>query len=458
MDGSGEPSYNSLSMTSLKSPPGPRGHWLVGSLREASADRLAFFRRCFDDYGDAAAFRLANRRGILLSHPDDIERVLVTENRRFEKNFALRLLRPLLGNGLILAEGDAWLRQRRLIQPAFSRQQIESYAPAMVEATRSFVSAWQSGEVRNIHSEMMQLTMDIAGRTLLGVNATGQFRGVRECLEGVMQDFMARFGSPIPVPLWIPTPGNRRLKRHIRRLNGILQELIEQRRASSTAGGDFLSLLIRARDEGDGSSLSDKQMRDEVMTMFLAGHDTTANALAWTWWLLGQHPEVQQRLREEVDSVLSGRDPTAADVPRLPLCENILRESMRLYPPAYVVGRRAMEDCTIGKYFIRKGTNVLMSSWVVHRDSRWYDQPDEFLPDRWANGLLTRIPKYAYFPFGGGPRACIGNNFAMLEGVLVIATMAQQLQLSAVTQPPVKLLPAVTLKPAQPLEMKVEKR
>ncbi|MFN0021091.1 MAG: cytochrome P450 [Pirellulaceae bacterium] len=445
-------------MTSLKSPPGPRGHWLVGSLREVSADRLAFFRRCFDDYGDAASFRMASRRGILLSHPDDIERVLVTENRRFGKNFALRLLRPLLGNGLILAEGDAWLRQRRLIQPAFSKQQIESYAPAMVGATRSFIAGWQSGDVRNIHSEMMQLTMDIAGRTLLGVDATGQFGGVRESLEGVMQDFLARFRRAVPIPLWLPTPGNLRLKRHIARLNGILQNLIEQRRASSSVGGDFLSLLIRARDEGDGSGLSDKQLRDEVMTMFLAGHDTTANALSWTWWLLGQNPDVQQRLRQEVDAALSGREATPADVPRLPLCENVLRESLRLYPPAYVVGRRALEDCTIGKYSIRKGTNVLMSSWVVHRDPRWYDRPDEFLPDRWADGLLTRIPKYAYFPFGGGPRACIGNNFAMQEGVLVIATMAQQLQLSTVTLPPIKLLPAITLKPAQPLEMKVQRR
>jgi cytochrome P450 len=445
-------------MTSLKSPPGPRGHWLLGSLREASADRLAFFRRCFDEYGDAASFRLANRRGILLSHPDDIERVLVTENRRFEKNFALRLLRPLLGNGLILAEGDAWLRQRRLIQPAFSKQQIESYAPAMVEATRGMLAGWQSDEVRDIHSEMMQLTMEIAGRTLLGVNAAGQFSGVRKSLEGVMQDFLARFNSAVRVPVWFPSPANLRLKRHIRRLDGILQELIQQRRASSVAGGDFLSLLIRARDEGDGSGLSDKQLRDEVMTMFLAGHDTTANALAWTWWLLGQHREVQQRLRGEIASVLGNREATPADIPRLPLCENILRESMRLYPPAYVVGRNALEDCTIGNYFIRKGTNVLMSSWVVHRDSRWYDQPDEFLPDRWADGLLSRIPKYAYFPFGGGPRVCIGNTFAMLEGVLILATMVQQLELSAVTQPPVKLLPAITLKPAHPLEMKVTRR
>src|SRR6185436_16063605 len=300
-------------MTSLKSPPGPRGHWLVGSLREVKANRLAFFRRCFDEFGDAASFRMANRRAILLSHPDDIERVLVTENRRFEKNFALRLLRPLLGNGLILAEGDAWLRQRRLIQPAFSKQQIESYAPAMVEATRGMLAGWQSDEVRDIHSEMMQLTMEIAGRTLLGVNAAGQFSGVRKSLEGVMQDFLARFNSAVRVPVWFPSPANLRLKRHIRRLDGILQELIQQRRASSVAGGDFLSLLIRARDEGDGSGLSDKQLRDEVMTMFLAGHDTTANTLAWTWWLLGQHREVQEQLSAEVNEVLSGREPAAAD-------------------------------------------------------------------------------------------------------------------------------------------------
>jgi cytochrome P450 len=326
----------------------------------------------------------------------------------------------------------------------------------MVEATRSAVGSWQNGDVRNIHSEMMQLTMDIAGRTLLGVNTTGQFRGVRECLEGVMQDFLARFGSAFPMPFWLPTPGNLRLGRHIRRLDGILQELIEQRRASSTAGGDFLSLLIRARDEGDGSGLSDKQLRDEVMTMFLAGHDTTANARAWTWFLLGQHSEVQKRLHEEVDAVLAGREATAADVPRLPLCENVLRESMRLYPPAYVVGRTAMEDCTIGDYFIRKGTNVLMSSWVVHRDNSGTDRPFVFLPDRWSDGPWARFPSTPTFP-SAAAQVCIGNIFAMLKECSCLPRWSSS-SASAVTQPPIKLLPAVTLKPGQPLEMQVEKR
>jgi len=262
----------------------------------------------------------------------------------------------------------------------------------------------------------------------------------------------------VPVPDWIPTPGNLRLKWAIGKLDRILQQLIDERRAAGAEGGDFLSLLLHARHEEDGRGLSDRQIRDEVMTMFLAGHETTANALAWTWYLLGQQPEIQERIAKEARDILGSGQPTAADVTKLTFCEQVIRESMRLYPPAYVVGRRPIEDATIGSHFIPAGTNVLMSQWIVHRDPRWFDEPLRFNPDRWSDGLASRLPKYAYFPFGGGPRVCIGNAFAMFEATLALAMIAQRFRLELITEPPVRIQPAVTLRPGQPIEMRVARR
>jgi cytochrome P450 len=445
-------------MTPFRTLRGPRGHWLLGSLPRLRTDMLGFFEECFREHGDAAYFRVANRRSMLLSHPDDIERVLVTENRRFIKNYALIFLKPLLGNGLLLNEGQSWLRQRRLIQPAFSRQRVESYAPVMAECTERLLDEWGDGETHDIASAMMQLTMTIAGRTLLGIDVGQRFSDVARCLEAVMHDFLARFGAAVPLPYWMPTLRNVRLRWTITRLDRILQQLIDERRAATTHGGDFLSLLLGARDEEDGSRIPDRQIRDEVMTMFLAGHETTANALSWTWYLLAQHPRIQERVEAEARNVLGGRRPTAAEVPKLVFCEQVVREAMRLYPPAYVVGRRPLEDVTIGRHFIPAGTNVLMSQWIVHRDERWFADPLQFIPDRWADGSLSGLPKYAYFPFGGGPRVCIGNTFAMFEAPLVLAMMAARFSLKLVAEGPIRIQPAVTLRPGQPIEMRIRKR
>jgi cytochrome P450 len=445
-------------MASLHTLPGPRGHWLLGALPRLRTDMLGFFEQCFREHGDAAYFRVANRRSMLLSHPDAIEQVLVTENRRFIKNYALIFLRPLLGNGLLLNEGPAWLRQRRLIQPAFSKQRIEGYAPAMAECTAQMLAGWDDGEVRDVVAAMLQLTMTIAGRTLLGIDVEQRFSEVARCLDAVMHDFLARFGAALPLPAWFPTPRNLRLKGTVRRLDQILQQLIDQRRAEGAAGNDFLSLLLNARDEEDGKGISDRQIRDEVMTMFLAGHETTANALSWTWYLLAQHPEFQERVAHEAQTVLGGRQPTAADVPRLTYCEQVIRESLRLYPPAYVIGRRPLEDVTIGGHFIPAGTNVLMSQWIVHRDSRWFSDPLRFDPDRWTDGLASRLPKYAYFPFGGGPRVCIGNTFAMFEAPLILAMMAERFRFELISPEPIRIQPAVTLRPAQPIQMRLHRR
>src|SRR5262245_6338236 len=445
-------------MTTPRTLPGPRGHWLLGALPRLRTDMLGFFEECFREHGDAAYFRVANRRSMLLSHPDDIERVLVTENRRFIKNYALIFLQPLLGNGLLLNEGQSWLRQRRLVQPAFSKQRVEGYAPVMIECTQRMLDQWRDGEDRDVARAMMELTMAFAGRTLLGIDVGGSFSELTGHLRVVMLDFLARFGASIPLPYWVPTLRNLRLRHTIRKLDRILQQLIEQRRTEGAAGRDFLSLLMNAKDEEDGRGISDRQIRDEVMTMFLAGHETTANALAWTWSLLGKHPKIQRRVCDEAQSVLGGRQPTAADVPKLTFCEMVIRESMRLYPPAYVVGRRPMEDVTIGEHFIPANTNVLMSQWIVQRDPRWFVDPLRFDPDRWRENLAGRLPKYAYFPFGGGPRVCIGNTFAMFEATLVLAMMAGRFTLDLTSDKPIRIQPAVTLRPGEPIMVSVSRR
>lgn len=416
---------------------------------------LGFFEECFREYGDAVYFRVANRRAMLLSHPDDIEQVLVTENRHFVKNYAMRFLRPLLGRGLLLNEGADWLRQRRLIQPAFARPRVEAYVPAMVECTQQMLSRWEEGRVVDFSAAMFRLTMTIGSQTLLGIDAGSRFREVAQCLETVLDDFLRRLGRPLVLPTWVPTPANLRLHRAIQHLDRILEQLIQQRRHEE-AGDDALSLLVRARDEVDGGGLSDRQLRDEVMTLFLAGHETTANALTWTWHLLSQHAEVQAEVRREAREVLGDAVPTAADVPHLKYTECVVREALRLYPPAYVIGRRPLTDITIGGHFIPAGTNVLMSQWIVHRDPRWFDDPLRFDPQRWADGLAGRIPKYAYFPFGGGPRVCIGNTFAMVEAVLVTAMIARQFVLTPAYAEAVPLLPAVTLRPAVPIPLRIE--
>jgi cytochrome P450 len=443
-------------MSSRRKLPGPPGHWLLGALPRLRTDMLGFFEQCARDYGDAAYFRVATRRSMLLSHPADIEKVLVTENRRFKKNYALNFLRPLLGNGLLLNEGDSWLRQRRMIQPAFSRPKVESFAPAITDCTERLLNEWHAGETHDIVPAMMRLAMAIAGRALLGIDVAEQFSDVARCLDNVMHDFLARFGAALPVPPWIPTPANIRLRRTIRQLDKILHHLIDERRAAGATGGDFLSTILKARDEDTGRANSDKQIRDEIMTMFLAGHETTASTLSWTWLLLGQHPHVQDLVREEANRVIGSRQPTAADVAKLTYCEQVIREAMRLYPPAFVIGRRPAEDITIGNHLLPANTNVLMSQWVVHRDPRWFPDPLAFKPERWAGGFPANTPRYAYFPFGGGPRGCIGNNFAMFEAPLVLALMARRFRFELATpSPTIRLLPAVTLRPAEPIQMRL---
>jgi cytochrome P450 len=440
-------------------PPGPRGHWLLGNLPAWRADILGFYSRCARDYGDIVAMRIADRRVALVSHPDGIEEVLATRNRHFVKNFAQRMLAPWLGNGLLLSEGDFWLRQRRLMQPAFRRERIAFYADHMVSLTHRMLDGWRDGETRDIHRDLTHLTLAIAARTLFDIDVSDRTNEVTQALLVMLNDFEARFRGMFAIPFWLPTPSNLRMRRGVRRLRAIIDRMIAERRQLGSDRGDLLSILLQARDEeGDGGRMTDAQLRDEVVTLLLAGHDTTANALTWTWYLLAKHPSAAERLADEVRTIVGDRLPTAADLPRLTYTDRVVTEAMRLYPPVYGFGREAVQDTEVMGYRIPKGWNVVMSQWIVHRDARWFAEPDRFDPDRWADGLAQRLPRYAYFPFGGGPRQCIGNAFAQVEAVLVLATIAAAYHFTLDPAHLVEPQPMVTLRPRHGIRAPLRRR
>jgi cytochrome P450 len=444
-----------------KRPPGPRGHWLGGHLPDFRRGRLDFFTRCARDYGDFVSLRFGPKRILLVSDPEAIDYVLSTGSRHFSKHFALRLNPIILGNGLLTSEGDFWLRQRRLAQPAFQRQRIAAYGPVMVEHAERLLAGWRDGDTRDILAEMMRLTLGIAAKTLFGADSVGQAEQVSAALRVAQDAFIARFNRMVPIPMLLPTPGNLRLRRAVRQLDAVIYDFIRQRRAAgpeSSGASDLLSLLLHARDEDGQGQMTDKQLRDEAMTLFLAGHETTALTLAWAWYLLAEHPEAEAKLLAEVQAALGGRSPTADDLPRLPYAEAVILETMRLYPPGYVIGREALHDCAVGGYHVPAGLTLLMSPWVLHRDARFFDRPEEFRPERWDNDLLKRLPRVVYFPFGAGPRRCIGDAFAMIETVLVLATVAPRYPFLLFPGQEVVPWPTFTLRPKNGIKVILKRR
>jgi cytochrome P450 len=436
-------------------PPGPPGHFLLGHLPELRRDLLGLYERCGREYGDLSLLRFGLRKIYLVSHPDLVEQVLTSRN--FVKHYALRMNRRLLGNGLLTSEGDFWLRQRRLMQPAFLRDRVLSYAPDMVASGERRAAMWRDGETRDVHADMRGLTMEIAARALFGATVEGQGPVVARALQAVMDSFTSRLFSLLHLPESFPTPANLRAWWAMRRLNRIIYDIIGQRRASGERD-DLLSILLHARDEQTGAGMTDRQLRDEAMTLFLAGHETTALALTYSLYLLARHPAVADELAAELSEVLGDRPATAADLPRLRFAEMVVTEAMRLYPPAYAVGRQAVEACELGGYRVPAGQTVLMMQWLIHRDGRFYDEPERFHPRRWDGDLHRRLPKYAYFPFGGGPRVCIGNTFAMVEAVLLLACLCRRWRFVWPHDGPVELRPRMTLGPAGPVEMVVRRR
>jgi len=430
---------------------------VLGNLTEFRRDPLGFFTRCAREYGDLVRYRIAHVNVYLLNHPDLIESVLVTDHHNFIKGRTLQAGRVLLGDGLLTSEGESWRRQRRLMQPAFHRERIAVYGEAIVASAQQMLAAWRPGETRDAHQEMVRLTLQIVAQTLFGVQVGAEADEVSIALRVFLKQFRNQVDAALLIPDWLPTPGNLRLRAAIRQLEAIIYRIIRARRADRAERDDLLATLLRTQDE-DGRQMTDRQLRDEVMTLFLAGHETTAVALAWTWYLLSQNPDIENKLVAELEAVLNGRLPTVADLPNLVYAEQVVKESMRLYPPVWAFARVAVHDCEIGGYLVRSGTSIAMSQWVMHRDARFFDRPAEFIPERWTDEFVRRLPRFAFFPFGGGPRVCIGSSFAMMEAVLLLAVIAQQFRLTLTLGYSLEIWPTVTLHPRHGMPMVITRR
>ena len=439
-------------------PPGPKGRPILGVMPEFNRDALGFITRC-REYGDVVRTRFFYVTAYFLYHPDDIEYVVSTNARNFIKAMSLRsnFFQRLVGKGLLTSEGELWRRQRRLSQPAFHRQRINSFGEVMVEYTQRMISSWQPGELRDVHRDMMRLTLEIVVKTLFNADVSGDADRVGQVLSQIVKPFASQATLKWILDNRLPTLAHRRFNRSARQIDDIVYRIIEERRRSGYDQGDLLSMLLEAHDE-DGSQMSDQQLRDEVMTLFLAGHETTALTLSWTWYLLACNPEAEQKFHAELDEVLDGRPPEVNDLPQLKFTEMIAKESMRLYPPAYGLGREAVDECEIGRYVVPAKAQVFMFQWATHRDSRFFPEPDKFFPERWTDEFVAGLPKYAYFPFGGGPRFCIGNQFAMMEIVLLLATIGQRYSLSLAQDHPVNILPAMSLRPRDGIRVVVKQR
>jgi cytochrome P450 len=446
----------------LRHPLTPRVRYPGEFLGLLARDHLAFYRR-LAAAGDVVQIRMGRERMVLLSHPDDIKQMLVTDQRSFIKGRATDRVRALLGNGLLTNEGESHLRQRRLVQPAFHRERIAGYAAVMADYAERTASSWRPGTTLDVHTEMMRLTRDIAGKTLFDLEVGEDPGGVDEAVDLSLKMYRITVLPMGNLAEYLPIPFVRRVHAARARLTRWLMETIRRRRQEGTDRGDLLSMLLQAQDAegadgGAGGGMSDTQVRDEMVTLFVAGHETTAVALSWTWYLLSQHPAIEAKVHAELVEVLGGRRPTAADVPRLPYTRMVLAEAMRLYPPAWILERRAVRDVALRDHKIAAGSLIYTSPYIVHHDPRWYPDPERFDPERWRPEAAAERPKFAYAPFGAGTRVCIGEQFAWMEGVLLLATVAQRWRLIHDPSHVVEVEPLVTLRPKYGMRMRVEAR
>ncbi len=438
-------------------PPGPRALPVLGPIFDYTKDPLGFIESCVRDHGDVVSVDFLGTPTYVLQHPEHIEHVLVTRHRHYAKDAFQRDLLGgrLLGKGLLTNEGEPWLRQRRLIQPAFHRQRLAGYGRVMAEHARHVLASWRDGEVRDVNADMMRLTLGIVIKSLFDLELHGEAETVGPSLARVMEHF-ARLQSLI-FPDWLPTPENLGYRAALEQLDALVSSLIRRRREVGGGSADLLSVLLEVQDE-DGQRMNDRQIRDEVMTLMLAGHETTSITLAFCLHLLARHPEAAASLHQELDAVLGGREPAVEDLPALPFTDSVVKESLRLYPPAWSIGREALEDDEIGGWPIPKGAVVMLNPWTVHRDARFYEEPLAFRPRRWMDGLEQRLPRFAWFPFGGGPRLCIGMGFALMETRLVLAALAQRFRFERAPGDEVELLPSVTLRPRHGVKVRVHAR
>jgi cytochrome P450 len=446
-------------MPAVATAPGPKLTLLASLIyRPGGGNPLDFFTSLARTYGDITSYRMAGEQLFLVNDPRLIRDVLVTHHRNFTKSRGLERTKRVLGQGLLTSEGALHLRQRRLMQPAFHRDRIAGYGDLMVGYADRMRRGWADGATLDLSREMNRLTLSIVGRTLFDVDVESQAAAVGEALTAVMESFwmmMLPFADALEK---LPVPKLRRARLARARLDAIIYRMIADRRASGRDHGDLLSMLLAAQDEDDGGVMTDQQIRDEAMTIFLAGHETTANALMWTWFLLSGAPAVEARLHAEIDGALQGRLPTVADLGSLKYVERVVAESMRLYPPAWIIGRRAIDAYQLGAYLAPPRAILIMSPYLMQRDARFYPDPERFDPDRWTPEFRAALPRFAYFPFGGGPRQCIGESFAWMELILLVATIAQQYRLRLVPGHPVVPQPLITLRAKHGMRMTVEQR
>jgi cytochrome P450 len=411
-------------------------------------------------HGDRVPWRIGPLDGVMVARADRARDVLVTHHRSFKKGPGFERAQIVLGQGLLTSEGDFHLRHRRMIQPAFRRSSVAAYGEVMVSEAARLRDGWRDGETVDVAQEMMRVTLAIVSRSLFGHSVEDEAAAIGEAMRRVGGFFDYLVIALLPLLLRTPLPAVRRFKRGCAELDAATLRVIASRRAGSVASnGDLLSILLAARDiEGDQAGLTDAEVRDEVVTLITAGHETTANALNWLWYLLAHNPEVERRLHEEIDRALGGRLPTAKDVEHLRYVEMVLLEAMRLYPPAWGIERRALRDQSIGGCVIPAGAVVLMPTFLMNRDERFFPDPLRFDPERFAPEAVAGRPRHAFLLFGGGPRQCIGNAFALIEGVLVASVLAQRWRLHLVPGQVVAAEPTVSLRPKGGLPMTVERR
>jgi cytochrome P450 len=424
-------------------------------------DPVGFVGRRFERFGDL--YYVPNEAGpdlYVVRHPAHMRDVLVTHAASFDKTHSsLAQLSRFLGAGLLTSDGETWKRQRRMVQPVFAASRLEGYSAIMTEEALRTAARWHDGEVRDVSQEMMELTLRIVSRTLFGHDVSGETQEVAQA----MLTFQESIARPNLLPRWLSTPHRQRLDAAVKTLDRIIFGMIEERRREDAQGApprpDLLGLLLSAVDEdGDGGKLDQREVRDQLVTLFLAGHETTSHALTWTLYLLSQNPAAARALHAELDQVLGGRAPTYGDLAKLPYTEQVVDEAMRLYPPVYSVGRRAQKDTEIGGYPVANGSEVILWIYWTHRDPRWYPQPDAFRPERFAPEAREKLPKLAHLPFGAGPRACIGKVFAMIEARLLLATLTQRFRLELARGQRVAIQPRITLSPRYGMKMMLHTR
>jgi len=440
-------------------PPGPRGLPLVGVLPQLRNDPLRLLPALHRKYGDLV--NLGVRGLYLATHPDDIRRILVETEQFYIKGPLMDQLRAGLGNGLLTSTGSFWRRQRKLSQPAFHRQRLAQLGAVMTSATAAMLERWREqlpdGRPLNIAAELMRLTFTIVARALFSVEAGDDAATISRAMRVVLPITERRFWALLNIPEQVPTPDNVRFRRSMAAMDQVVYRIIAEHRRSA-GYQDLLSMLMQTRDEETGESMSDSQLRDEVLTLLLAGHDTTSNLLAWTFYLLSKHPQVERKLHAEARGVLGGRLPTVEDLASLPYTRMVIDEVMRLYPPAWIMSRSPTADDTLRGYRVPAGSVVLLSPYVTHRHPAYWENPEGFDPERFAPGADADRPRYAYFPFGGGPRVCIGNHFALMEAQIVLAALAQRVSFALLPGQRIEPEPLVTLRPRHGVRVRVARR